>query len=215
MSMPPPQTLIVELLSDTTFARGEGTAGVVDVEVDHDDLGLPLVRGKRLHGLLRDGWLSMRPHFPDLADAACRVLGEEADLDERSILRIGDGALPEDVRNWVRYAVGRKRYPLRPEQVLSTLTDIRRQTAVSRRTGAPEETTLRSSRVVLRGVSFTSPLHWLAEPGDAEVRCLALCVLATRHAGWQRNRGRGFLRVTLDGKLEATHWAAGAKGGVA
>ena len=211
--MPPPQTLTVELLSDTTFARGEGTAGAVDVEVDHDDLGLPLVRGKRLHGLLRDAWLSMRPHFPELAEAACRVLGEEADLDERSILRIGDGILPEEVRTWVRYGVGRERHPLRPEQVLTTLTDIRRQTAVSRATGAPEQTTLRSSRVTLRGVRFTAPLHWLAEPGHDEVRCLALCALALRHGGWQRNRGRGFLRVTLDGTLETTRQAAGIGGG--
>lgn len=211
--MSPPQTLVVELLSDTTFARGEGTAGVVDVEVDHDDLGLPLLRGKRLHGLLRDAWLSMRVHFPDLATAARRVLGEEADLDEQSILRIGDGALPEDVRTWVRYAVGREHYPLRAEQVLETLTDIRRQTAVSRVTGAPEETTLRSSRVVLRGVRFTASLHWLAEPGRDEIRCLALCALALRHGGWQRNRGRGFLRVTIDGDLQTTRRATGVGGG--
>ncbi len=212
--VPQPQTLVVELISDTTFARGEGTAGVVDVEVDHDDLGLPIVRGKRLHGLLRDTWLSMRPHFPELAEAACRVLGEEADLDERSILRIGDGIMPEEVRTWVRYAVGREKnlHPLRPEQVLTTLTDIRRQTAVSRVTGAPEETTLRSSRVVLRGVRFTAPLHWLAEPAHNETRCLALCAMGVRHGGWQRNRGRGFLRVTLDGNWETTRQAAGVGG---
>lgn len=213
--MPPPQTLVIELLSDTTFARGEGTAGVVDVEVDHDDLGLPVVREKRLHGLLRDVWLSMQARFPELAEAACLVLGEEADLDERSILRIGDGNLPEEVRTWVRYAVGRdrKEHPLRPEQVLTTLTDVRRQTAVSRATGAPEETTLRSSRVVLRGVRFTASLYWLAEPRHNEVRCLALCALALRHGGWQRNRGRGFLRVTLDGNLATTRQAAGVGGG--
>ncbi len=211
--MPPPQTLVVELLSDTTFARGEGTAGVVDVEVDHDELGLPVVRGKRLHGLLRDAWLSMRSHFPELAEAACRVLGEEGDLVERSILRLGDGTLPDEVRDWVRYAIGRERHPLRPEQVLTTLTDIRRQTAVSRATGAPEQTTLRSSRVALRGVCFTSPLHWLAVPGNDDVRCLALCVLAVRHGGWQRNRGRGFLRVTLGGILETTRQVAGVGGG--
>jgi hypothetical protein len=211
--MPPPQTLVVELLSDTTFARWEGTAGVVDVEIDHDELGLPVVRGKRLHGLLRDAWLSMRPHFPELEEAACRVLGEQADRDEQSILRIGDGLLPEEVRAWVRYAVGRERNPLRPEQVLTTLTDIRRQTAVSRASGAPEETTLRSSRVVLRGMCFTSPLLWLSAPGDGEVRCLALCALALRHGGWQRNRGRGFLRVTLDGQPDTTRQAAGVGGG--
>jgi hypothetical protein len=94
------------------------------------------------------------------------------------------------------------------------LTDIRRQTAVSRTTGAPEETTLRSSRVVLRGVQFTASLHWLAEPRHDEMRCLALCALGVRHGGWQRNRGRGFLRVTLDGNLATTRQAAGVGGGV-
>ena len=208
-----PQTLVIELLSDTTFARGEGTAGIVDVEVDHDDLGLPLLRGKRLRGLLRDAWLSMRVHFPELSEAACRVLGEEADLNEQSILRIGDGTLPDDVRSWACYAVGRESHPLRPEQVLATLTDVRRQTAVSRATGAPEETTLRSSRVVLRGVQFVASLHWLMEPGRNEIRCLALCALALRQGGWQRNRGRGFLRVTIDGNLQTTRQAAGVGGG--
>jgi len=205
--------LAVELLSDTTFARGEGTAGVVDVEVDHDDTGLPLIRGKRLHGLLRDGWLSLRDHFPALTEAARRVLGEEADLKELAILRLGDARLPDDVRSWTEHATGRERHPLRPEQVLATLTDIRRQTAVSRQTGAPEETTLRASRVVLRGLCFTAPLHWLADPGAEEVRCLALCVLAVRHGGWQRTRGRGFLRLTLDGDQDGTRRLAGLEGG--
>src|SRR5947209_10723365 len=125
--MPPPRTLVVELLSDTTFARGEGTAGVVDVEVDHDEVGLPLVRAKRLHGLLRDGWLSLRTHFPELAGAARRVLGEKADLEELAVLRIGDALLPSDVRAWAEYAVGREHHALRPEQVLATVTDVRRQ----------------------------------------------------------------------------------------
>jgi len=212
--MPPPQALTVGLLSDTTFARGEGTAGLVDVEVDHDEFGLPLVRAKRLHGLLRDGWLSLRGHFPDLAPAARKMLGEEADLKETAILRLGDALLPAGVRDWAEYALGREHHPLRPEQVLASLTDIRRQTAVSRLTGAPEETTLRSSRVVLRGLSFTAPLCWLEEPGAEVVCCLALCALAVRHGGWLRNRGRGFLRLTLDGSLEGTRRLAGLEGGV-
>lgn len=210
--MSDPTYLTIELLSDTTFARGEGTAGIVDVEIDHDDYGLPLLRGKRLHGLLRDAWLSMRTHFADLANSARRVLGEERDLAEQSIVRIGDGVLPEDVQHWVRYAVDRERHPLRPEQVLATLTDIRRQTAVSRKSGAPEETTLRSSRVTLRGLRFAAPLLWLNKPDEQDIRCLALCALALRHAGWQRNRGRGFLRVTLDGDWPGTCRASGVGG---
>src|SRR5262249_32459039 len=124
----PPSLLTVELLSDTTFGRGQGTAGEVDVEVEHDDLGLPFVRGKVLHGLMRDAWLTIAPHFADLGDAAGRVLGVEADLADAAVLRVGDALLPEDVRAWVRHAVRRSHQPLRPDQILRTLTDIRRQT---------------------------------------------------------------------------------------
>ena len=57
-----PQTLHMELLSDATFGRGEGTAGQVDTEVEHDEFGIPYIGGKAVRGLLRDTWLSMRPH---------------------------------------------------------------------------------------------------------------------------------------------------------
>jgi hypothetical protein len=209
----PPQRLTVELLSDTTFGRGEGTPGEVDVEVDHDALGLPFIHGKVLHGLLRDAWLALRRHFPELTDAARRVLGTEGDLDESAILRLGAGLLPADVRAWVRYAVERTEDPLRPEQVLHTLTDVRRQTAQSRLTGAPEEATLRSARVLLNGLTFESPLTWLSAPGPDHLQCLALCALGVRHGGLGRNRGRGFLRLTLDGDEPGTRRLAGLAGG--
>lgn len=61
-----PNVLHIELLSDATFGRGEGSAGEVDTEVEHDEFGIPFIGGKTVRGLLRDTWLSMRPHFPEL-----------------------------------------------------------------------------------------------------------------------------------------------------
>jgi hypothetical protein len=202
--MNPPARIQIELLSDTTFTRGEGTAGEVDVEVDHDALGLPVVPGKALHGLLRDAWLTMARHFSDLAGPARQVLGVEGDLTETSLLRVGDAVLPPDVREWVRYAVSRRDDPLTPGQVLRTLTAVRRQTAQDRLTGAADLTTLRSSRVVLRGLRLASPLTWLTPPGPEHLQVLALCALGVRHGGLARSRGRGHLLVTLDGNEEAT-----------
>ena len=208
--MTKPKTLTICLLSDTTFGRGEGTAGEVDVEVEHDKDGLPFIGGKVLHGLLRDTWLSLSDAFENLEKAAALVLGQEATLNpgEDAILEIKDAVLPDDVQAWARYAVRRKEDALRPEQILKSLTDIRRQTAQSRVTGAPEETTLRASRVVIRGVTFHAPLNWLRDPKPEEKQVLALCALGTRHGGLGRNRGRGFLQITLDGKLENTQAAA-------
>ena len=59
-----PVLISVELLSDTTLGRGEGMAGLVDADVEHDELGLPFLGGKTLKGLLRDSWLSMSGCFP-------------------------------------------------------------------------------------------------------------------------------------------------------
>lgn len=41
------------------------------------------------------------------------------------------------------------------------------------------------------------------------MRVLAMAALATRNGGLMRNRGRGHLRISLDGDLEGTRRLAG------
>lgn len=199
-----PEHIAIELLSDTTFGRGEGTAGSVDVEVEHDAYGLPMLGGKALRGLLRDSWLSMQEHFPGLRGAARRVLGPHADLEETAIVRIGDALIEEATRTFFITATEREHHPLAPEALLAALTEIRSQTSEERSTGAPARTTLRASRVVVRGLHLVAPLSWLAPPDPQDCACLAIAALATRHGGLARNRGRGHLRITIDGDLERT-----------
>ncbi|MCX7624857.1 MAG: hypothetical protein N2Z21_01375 [Candidatus Sumerlaeaceae bacterium] len=200
--------LQVELLSDTTFSRGDGTPGIVDVEIEHDDLGLPFLGGKALRALLRDSWLSMLPSFPNLESAAARVLGRPQDIDDGCILRIGNAEFPSSVKEWIAYAVKRAANPLAPLDILESLTAIRYQTSEERTTGAPAKTTLRSSRVIMRGLSLQAPLRWLVCPQSDDLRVLASVALATRHAGLSRNRGRGHIRITIDGELNYTQQLA-------
>ncbi|SRR6266851_2242489 len=199
-----PKTLTIDLLSDTTFGSGEGTAGVVDVEVAHDEFGLPYLGGKALRGLLRDSWLSMQEHFPELHEAARRLLGPTGDVSEVSVLRIGDAVIQEPARSYFVAAVQREHNPLAPERILTAFTDVRAQTSEERVTGAPAETTLRSARVIVRGLRLTASLAWLDEPTEDDLRCLAMAALGTRHAGLSRNRGRGHIQIALDGDAEKT-----------
>jgi hypothetical protein len=213
---PPPQerdTLIIKLLSDATFSRGDGVPGVVDVEVEHDpNLGLPLIRARTLRGLLLDAWLSMAPHFPELAPSAERVFGVEGSLSESTALRIEDGRLGQDLHDWVRQALARDTGASSPATILGLLTDIRRQTARDRATGAPRAATLRATRVVLRDLVFSARLTWLGgTPEPEQRRVLALAALATRHGGLGRNRGRGFLQVYLAPDLATTQTLAGLR----
>lgn len=215
---PIPSFLRIELLSDATFSRGEGSAGVVDIEVERDEFGMPFIGGKTVRGLLRGSWLSMwwydaegdkwRPHFPRLVGAAERVLGRSQVLDESCRLRIGDAILPAPIGATIRRAIEPRKRERRllACTILDGFTTIRYQTAENRETGAPEAATLRSSRVVLRGFAFVSRLTWLAgyQPTEDDVQVLALCALATRHGGLLRNRGRGHIRITLNGDIELT-----------
>jgi hypothetical protein len=204
--MNPPNKLVIALLSDTTFSRGEGTAGGVDTEVDHDEFGLPMIGGKTIRGLLRDSWLSMSPRFPKLHQAAERVLGSSQSIDDNCRLRIGNATLPESVSQTVRKALQRKVNPLSKHAILDAFTTIRFQTAENRETGAPEKATLRSSRVVVSDLKFECGLTWLDgyEPSKDDLQVLALCALATRHGGELRNRGRGHLCITLNDDLTQT-----------
>lgn len=211
--------LQVEILSETTFASGETTAGAVDIEILHDEYGLPMMSGKALRALLRDQWLSMRGQFDDDTRwAAVELFGRSGMLEDEALLDIGDAVLDEKIAAWLRYAVDRKDDPLLPAEILESLTDIRRVTAESRERGAPAEATLRSSRVVLRQTTLHAPLRILTQNGllpPQHERVLACCALGLRHAGVRRTRGRGLVRVTIDGDLAATRElmaAAGRKG---
>ncbi len=205
-----PRELTIELLSDSAF--GGDTGVTVDREVTHDETGLPFIPGKSIRGLLRDTWLSMHHCFPSLWEAAARVLGRPKRLDEHCILRIGDALLEPAVREWVLYGLS-KGTRLTSDLVLEALTDIRTQTAVDRVRGAPKKGTLRSTRVILRGVKLRSHLEWLGEPTKDDLRVLALCALGTRQAGLSSNRGLGHIRMLLDNSLHQTRKLARLEGG--
>ncbi len=82
-------------------------------------------------------------------------------------------------------------------EVLETLTDIRRQTSVDPVTGAPRKETLRSMRLILRGMVLTSRLTFLSEPTNDDLALLAATIKALRRAGTERNRGHGRLQAKL------------------
>jgi len=206
--MSTPAALTVTLLSDTTFGAGGAGLGEVDVDIERDDLGLPVMGGKALHGLLRDAWLAMAGAFPHLDRAAVRVLGRPGDLHEAGVLRVGDARVDAAVRAWVAHALERSGATVTPADVLAALTGVRARTAEDRATGGPARGTLRTARVALRTLTLHAPLTWLDAPADDDRSCLALCALATRHAGLGSNRGAGHVQVSLDGDPDLTRTLA-------
>ncbi len=194
------------LLSDATFGRGEGIAGLIDNEVEHDADGLPFLRGRTLKGLLSE-------EADNILSALCG--GQESRLDPRwavarqalfgrpgseravaGLVHFGHAQLPEALRETVRLSLAHAVGKLDRVAILQSLTGVRRQTAVDE-AGVPEDGSLRSMRIILRQTSFDSTLHSARDLQPDELALLAATVLAFRRAGTGRNRGRGRLVADL------------------
>ncbi len=197
-------TLYIELLSDTTFGRGEGGAGTVDVEIDHDPrTGFPFINGRRLKGLLVEecAELLYATASPEsLVNAAAALFGTTGSTaSSEGILRVGKARFPDSVRHAVLNDI--QQSGIQPSEVFNALTAIRRQTAVNHASGAPKKGSLRAMRVLVRGITLEAHLELLTEDkAQLDIACalLAACAASLRRAGAGRNRGRGQIQVYLN-----------------
>ena len=112
--------LKVTLNSDATFGRGEGVAGLVDEEVEHDEFGFPYLRGRTLKGLLVEEVANLlyalklqeNTCYNDWVTAADNLFGKSGTMtDETGILRVSDARLPKLLRDMVRFQVAKNRIP--------------------------------------------------------------------------------------------------------
>lgn len=105
----------IKLLSDTTFGRGDGVAGLVDQEVEHDSYGFPYLRGRSLKGLLSeecDNLLILLKdevfrHWNDVRNKLFGVSGSV--IEKTSIMHVGDAYLPEKLREAVKIQIEKER----------------------------------------------------------------------------------------------------------
>ena len=200
--------LKITLLSDTTPGRGDGVAGAVDVEVEHDRYGMPFVRGRSLKGLLVEEWANLRFALEqagvDLTrwDKAAYVLFGRpgSTLDDGAAMHVGHARLPADLRQAIiadaRALKEEEQRSARAAAILDALTDVRYQTAIDP-SGVPSEGTLRAMRVILRKTIFEATLRFSEPPSDDALALLSACVHAARRLGTARNRGRGRVRMRL------------------
>ncbi|MCC5633389.1 RAMP superfamily CRISPR-associated protein [Nostoc sphaeroides CHAB 2801] len=202
--------LKIKLLSDTTFGRGDGVAGLIDQEVEHDSSGFPYLRGRTLKGLLSeecDNLIAVLP--PEICSEwenfTCILFGTPGSVQGTiASMHVGDACLPDDLREAVAFQIKKK--TLTKTEVLDSLTTIRRQTAINSETGIADKGSLRSFRVAIRELEFKADLLFETQPSQEILSVLAVGTLALRRIGSGRNRGRGYVRCTLhdDSGVEIT-----------
>lgn len=201
----PELMLQITLVSQATFGRGDGVAGLVDIEVLHDEMGLPFLHGRSLKGLLMATCAeilgapamsdSSRKRFLQAAQALFGAPG--SNIDRQGLLHFGPALLPQALRDALQSDARSGQRKFSREDVLAAFTTVRRQTMVDAETGAAADNTLRSMRVLDRDLVFAAALtseDVLVAPAQA---LLAACVRATRHLGTRRARGLGRCRMGL------------------
>lgn len=189
-------TIVIQLVSDASFGSGDGLPGVVDLEIEHDADGFPMIRGRTLKGLLREECANLRyalgPAWEQWAAAEQWLFGRSgATTQHHAAMQIGSAQLPPALRAELQRLI-----PTASER-LAALTTIRRQTAVDAQRGAPETGSLRSMRVLLRQTYLLADVSFLTPPDPSRLALLSACVLALRRGGSGRNRGRGELCALL------------------
>jgi len=116
-------------------------------------------------------------------------------MEQAATMHVGNAQLPEDLRMIIMDEVSRKF--ISRQEVLDTLTVIRKQSAVDEITGAPQKETFRAIRVIVRETLFEASLDFIEEPREKELALLSACVKSFRRAGTERHRGRGRICAQL------------------
>lgn len=203
--------LSFRLQSDGLLGRGDGVAGLVDEEVQHDGYGCPYFGGRTIKGILTNECADILAALPNASRslwdaAALSLFGQPgSSLDDAARLRIGPAQLPGQLREAIQQDIDSEYPTLSRESVLASLTTVRRETAIDPKTDVADDHTLRAMRMVLRETFFVAELD-LQEPDPTrhqrQLQLLAACLKAFRRIGTGRNRGHGRLKevALVDGE---------------
>ena len=185
-----------------------------DSDVVHDKYGLPYFPAKRLKGLLYESAVEVK----EMAEAAGMGFISQKTIDEvfqheitTEVQLIAADLHMADYEDIVpELAYLEEKYPeiIREEDVLQEFTSIRYQTAINKKTGTAQKTTLRNFRVVDEDTLFTGMWEIRnAKPEHLEV--LALAMQNLNAAGGKRNRGFGQIECTMPEQEKLVEQALG------
>jgi len=196
----------VELRTDTCLGGGHTAgAGDVDTAAETDADGMPVLRGRTLKGLLVEEAatvLMMTGKAAELCDAAKALFGDPGQHGTTGILSFADGSVPPAVRSAF----------LSNKWRATSLTTVRRQTAIDPERGAAQAGSLRSTRLVRAGLVLRATVVAIRAPSPTERALLAACVASVRRVGLHRNEGWGRVACRLldaEGVDRTGEWLAG------
>ncbi|MHB2156394.1 RAMP superfamily CRISPR-associated protein [Calditrichota bacterium GD2] len=196
-------TIRLTLESDTLTGSGEGFGAVIDNDIVFDELGLPYIPAKRIKGCLRQSAEEVNDML------VLSNLSEQFNLDEVFGKQGSEESAPvffhnlyledyDNLRSWLKYYLNQEEWKqfLSPEIILDYFTILRQQTAIDEEKGKAKEHSLRTSRVLRKGISFVGEINFWSED-KRMIEVLSLACRNLRYIGTRRNRGFGKIKCKL------------------
>lgn len=212
--------LKIKLLSDTIFSGGESIVSISDIDELYDDYKIPYYKGKSVKGNIRESAELIIENQKKFDEEKARQneeivkalfgktflseqLSEEnedkkelyRDDQTQGILRFENASLEDDLKQNLKYLVDKK--IITKDEIISSLTDIRYATKIDREYGTAKKGSLRSMRVLNKGITFSANIYSERDLTEDELALLLCAVKATRHVGTLRSRGKGQVECTL------------------
>ena len=190
--------LEIKLLSSLSSAAGVGRVGLVDRDIAFDDLGLPIIPGRRIKGLWREAYRDVTDAWQQNGEKYTpieKIFGDSGGGydDRNACIHIANAELENasSLKKWLEYLQHHKIQKLHADDVVQQYATVRAQTAIDRKSGAAKENTLRFTRTLKPVYVFRAPVRFTATPNTELENALALGAAALQHMGTARTRGLG------------------------
>ncbi len=181
----------IQLISDLCISDGGVYNSSLDTDVCYDKFGFPFIPAKRLKGCLRECAQELTD-WGDHIDIS-KLFGDKGN--QRGAVRLHDAFL-RDYDVLKREIEGNEKHVIyHPQHVLEQYTYIRTQTAVDYDSGVALDNSLRTMRVIKKGLVFNSVVELQEEE---LLQDFAKCCKLLKHMGIARTRGLGEVSCRLD-----------------
>jgi CRISPR-associated protein Csx10 len=184
------------LESDTLVGSAEGYGSTIDTDIVFDEVGLPFIPSKRIKGILRNSAEDLRDMFNE---AKIDILISTDDIfgwvGETNATKMFLSNLYPAEYELTKSNLKNSQVRMSKEDVLEYFTSIRRQTSVEKETRKVKEHSLRTSRVLKGGGSFSGEIEF----DEKNENIMGLVCQNARRMGTKRNRGLGKISIKLTG----------------
>ena len=167
---------------------------MVDMDVVYDENGIPYIPAKRIKGCIREATLEMVEIGIIEKKQYERIFGKEGN--SRAAFTLSNAYITGYSEAVEALQACSHRELVSQQNVLNQYTYMRTQTSVDLETGVADENSLRTLRVVKKGLVFEADCEVCDQTENLEVFKQAVSLV--KHMGMSRTRGLGLVNLTLE-----------------